>query len=299
MSSTHEVPTQRIPRLLYYLLQPVILLAVIGVWLTDPTNGSLFFITILFLQLTLGAIERRYPDRPEWQTPAKQTFTNVLLVAFLFVVSGSVGEIYTHLLSPPLDGMRTALGLDIWPHDWPLVVQLFMVFTLNEFFWYWIHRAEHQWSPIWRLSGHGAHHAFRKLSALNFGLNHPLEYFFLLLPAALLQLTFGIGAPVLGAALLLVTQASIAHCNIATNSRLIGWFFTTNQYHICHHSTDREESNSNFGCAAIVWDRVFGTFCDNRVIEAGAGPMEPNTWQKLILPIKEFETSSIAPGTQR
>ena len=134
MSSTHEVPTQRIPRLLYYLLQPVILLAVIGVWLTQPTNGSLFFITILFLQLTLGAIERRYPDRPEWQTPAKQTFTNVLLVAFLFGVSGSVGEIYTHLLSPPLDGMRTALGLDIWPHDWPLVVQLFMVFTLNEFF---------------------------------------------------------------------------------------------------------------------------------------------------------------------
>ena len=58
----------------------------------------------------------------------------MLLVAFLFVVSGSVGDIYTHLLSPPLDGMRNALGLDIWPHDWPLIVQLFMVFTLNEVF---------------------------------------------------------------------------------------------------------------------------------------------------------------------
>ena len=65
MSSTHEVPTQWIPRLLYYFLQPVILLAVVGVWLTQPTNGLLFFITILFLQLTLGAIERRYPDRPD------------------------------------------------------------------------------------------------------------------------------------------------------------------------------------------------------------------------------------------
>ncbi len=124
MSPAHEVPTQWIPRLLYYFLQPVILLAVVGIWLTQPTNGSLFFITILLLQLTLGAIERRYPARPEWQIPAKQTLTNVLLVAFLFVVSGSVGEIYTHLLSPPLDGMRNALGLDIWPHDWPLVVQL-------------------------------------------------------------------------------------------------------------------------------------------------------------------------------
>ena len=35
----------------------------------------------------------------------------------------------------------------------------------------------------------------------------PLEYFFLLLPAALLELAFGIGAPALGASLLLLAQA--------------------------------------------------------------------------------------------
>ena len=115
--------------------------------------------------------------------------------------------------------------------------QMFALFFLNELLWYWVHRAEHQWSAVWRASGHGAHHAFQKLGALNFGLNHPLEYFFLLLPGALLELTFGIGAATLGASLLLITQASIAHCNVATNSRLIGWVFTTNQYHICHHSS--------------------------------------------------------------
>ena len=150
---------------------------------------------------------------------------------------------------------------------------------------------------MWRVSGHGAHHAFQKLGALNFGLNHPLEYFFLLLPGVLLELTFGIGAATLGASLLLITQASIAHCNVATNSRLIGWVFTTNQYHICHHSLDLAESNTNFGCAAIVWDRVFGTFSDNRAVAVGSGPVEPSTWHKLIMPIKEYEVSDIAPGS--
>ena len=39
MSPAHEIPTQWIPCLLYYFLQPVILLAVVGIWLTQPTNG--------------------------------------------------------------------------------------------------------------------------------------------------------------------------------------------------------------------------------------------------------------------
>jgi sterol desaturase/sphingolipid hydroxylase (fatty acid hydroxylase superfamily) len=80
---------------------------------------------------------------------------------------------------------------------------------------------------VWRVSGHGAHHSFKKLGALNFGLNHPLELFFLLLPSALMELTFGIGAATAGAAILLITQASIAHANTAMNTRWIGLVFTT------------------------------------------------------------------------
>jgi sterol desaturase/sphingolipid hydroxylase (fatty acid hydroxylase superfamily) len=221
------------------------------------------------------------------------------MVLLLFMVSGSVGDFYTQVLSPPLEALRENLGIDIWPHHWPLLAQMFALFFLNELLWYGVHRAEHQFSVIWRVSGHGAHHAFQKLGALNFGLNHPLEYFFLLLPGALLELTFGIGAATLGASLLLITQASIAHCNVAMNSRVIGWLFTTNQYHICHHSLDLVESNTNFGCAAIVWDRVFGTFSDNRAMAVGSGPIEPSTWHKLIMPIKEYEVSDIAPGASQ
>jgi sterol desaturase/sphingolipid hydroxylase (fatty acid hydroxylase superfamily) len=134
---------------------------------------------------------------------------------------------------------------------------------------------------------------------LNFGLNHPLELFFLLLPSALMELTFGIGAATAGAAILLITQASIAHANTAMNTRWIGLVFTTNSYHICHHSADLAQSNTNYGCAAIIWDRVFGTFLDEPIVDAGTGPTEPTMWRKFLMPLQEPEDSAVAPGARR
>lgn len=295
MSYDQSAPKSSVARVLYWGLQPALLMAVIGLWLAQPTNPALYFGCILAVQLVLGVLEHRYPARAEWRIDGKQKSVSVVLVLILFLVSGSVGDFYTQVLSPPLDALRETLGINVWPHHWPLLVQMLALFFLNELLWYWVHRAEHQWSVVWRVSGHGAHHAFQKLGALNFGLNHPLEYFFLLLPGVLLELTLGIGAASLGASLLLICQASIAHSNLAMNSRVIGWLFTTNQYHICHHSLDLAESRRNFGCAAIVWDRVFGTFSDNQAVAVGSGPIEPSTWHKLMMPIKDYEVSDIAP----
>ena len=194
-----------------------------------------------------------------------------------------------------LSDMRSLLGMDVWPHHWPMIGQVILAFFLSELIWYWFHRAEHRWSLVWRLSGHGAHHSFKNLSALNFGANHPLEYFVLLAPSAIVELLFGAGAAIGGAAILLVTQASIVHSNIPTNSKGIGWLLTTNHYHIHHHSLVIEESNTNYGCAIILWDRLFGTFSDNNTIETGIGPSEPSMWNKLLIPLKEPADSQISP----
>jgi sterol desaturase/sphingolipid hydroxylase (fatty acid hydroxylase superfamily) len=189
------------------------------------------------------------------------------------------------------------VGLDIWPHHWPILAQLLMVFFASEFIWYWMHRAEHRWTWVWRLSGHGVHHSFKKLNALNFGLNHPIEYFFIVLPSILVELIFGVGVAAAGASVLTVIQTSIVHSNINLNSRGIGWLFTTNRYHICHHSVDLDESNTNYGCSAIIWDRIFGTFLDTRISEAGTGPTEPSLWKKFLMPIKQPVDTAIAPDS--
>jgi sterol desaturase/sphingolipid hydroxylase (fatty acid hydroxylase superfamily) len=295
-SVNSTLPSSLIGRLLFYGLQPALLVGVIGIWLSDPTNVSTYFYVLLLVQITLGLAEHFFPARNEWLSSARIKLRNIAIVMLLGFVSGTVSALYHLWLATPLAELRTDLNLDIWPHSWPLVVQLFVMFLMSEFLWYWIHRAEHRWNMVWRVSGHGAHHSFKTLGALNFGLNHPLELFFLLLPSILLELIFGIGAVAAGAAMLLVTQASIAHANLAMNTRGVGLVFTTNTYHICHHSVDLGQSNTNYGCAAIVWDRVFGTFLDEAILDAGTGPTEPSMWQKFLMPVRQPEDTEVAPG---
>lgn len=286
-------------RLVFWALQPALLLGVLATWIADPENPALFGLTFLGVHLLLGALEYRIPARPHWRHPATEKLVVLGIAVVSFMVGGAASGLYETYLTAPLDAIRATLHLDLWPHHWPLVPQALLVFFLSEFIWYWIHRAEHRWTPVWRLSGHGAHHAFKKLNAINAGANHPIELFLIVLPAILVDLLFGVGAAAYGAVLLTLVQTAVVHSNLRLNSSVIGRLFTTNAWHIRHHSVDLAESNTNYGCAAIVWDRVFGTFGDSAVVEAGVGPREPTTLEKLLMPLREPEGSVIAPTEQR
>jgi sterol desaturase/sphingolipid hydroxylase (fatty acid hydroxylase superfamily) len=295
--SVRHLPTDAsmLTRVVFWTLQPALLLGALAAWLADPENPALFGLTFLGVHLLLGALEYRIPARPHWRHPATEKLAVLGIAVVSFMVGGAADGLYVTYLTAPLDALRAALALDLWPHHWPLVPQALLVFFMSEFVWYWIHRAEHRWAPVWRLSGHGAHHAFKKLNAINAAANHPIELFLIVLPAIFVDLLFGVGVAAYGAALLTLVQTAVVHSNLRLNSSVIGWLFTTNAWHIRHHSADLAESNTNYGCAAIVWDRVFGTFGDSAVVEAGVGPREPTTLEKLLMPLREPEGSVIAP----
>lgn len=282
-------------RFIHYALQPLLLLAALFIWLNGRDDEVVYLLILVGTQIVLGVLEYWRPARPHWRQGLAEKTRNVLIWAVTTVLAVLIGSLYSETLAQPLAALRAELGMDVWPHHWPLVVQLFMVFFLSELLWYWIHRAEHRWSLVWRTTGHGAHHSFKRLGAINFGANHPFEMFFLVLPAALIELFFGVGVAAAGATVLLAVQAGIAHTNLNMNSRVIGWLFTTSDYHLRHHSMVLEESNTNYGCSAIVWDRMFGTFADSRIDEAGTGPSEPSTWRKFMMPFKEVSDTTIAP----
>ena len=145
--------------LIKYALHPVILLCVIGAWLMNPESPALYLVVLLCVQLLLGTLEYWIPARQMWVVHAKEKITGILIVLVLIICSISVAMLYVAFLSEPLAQLRETLHLDFWPHDWPLVIQLFMAFILSEFIWYGIHRAEHRWHIVWRVSGHGAHHS--------------------------------------------------------------------------------------------------------------------------------------------
>ena len=299
--SVRHLPTDAsmLTRVIFWALQPALLLGVLATWIADPENPALFGLTFLGVHLLLGALEYRIPARPHWRHPATEKLVVLGIAVVSFMVGGAASGLYETYLTAPLDAICATLHLDLWPHHWPLVPQALLVFFLSEFIWYWIHRAEHRWTPVWRLSGHGAHHAFKRLNAINAGANHPIELFLIVLPAIFVDLLFGVGAAAYGAVLLTLVQTAVVHSNLRLNSIVIGWLFTTNAWHIRHHSADLAESNTNYGCAAIVWDRVFGTFGDSAVVEAGVGPREPTTLEKLLMPLREPEGSVIAPTERR
>lgn len=285
--------------LIKYCLQPGLMVGVLTLWYFYRDTAWIYPAVVLSVQLLLGALEYKWPARPDWVHGAPDKFMLIAVFVSMYMFGGAIAApIYVETVNPFLSQMRTNLGLDFWPTHWPILIQVLMAFFMSEFIWYWFHRAEHRWGWVWRITGHGSHHAFKKLGAIHAGANHPLEILLVLsLPATIVELLFGAGLAIGGSTLLLLTLAFIAHANLDLNTKGIGWLFTTPRYHIHHHSAVFEESNTNYGCAAIVWDRVFGTFRDAPTRETGIGPTQPSLWEIFIMPYREPKDIETAPAT--
>ena len=68
-------------------------------------------------------------------------------------------------------------------------------------------------------------------------------------------------------------NGKLNHANLPLKSLPVyDWVFATAQQHHVHHALVRNQSDSNYGCNIILWDRIFGTYCgDTEVGQIGAG----------------------------
>lgn len=294
---TDNVPDARkawLRQLVRYWLQPVLTLLALALPLQGAAQlpYTVFWFSLISL-LTL--LEILIPARPAWQ----ETFNDKLLVLGLVWIASKSRDLFEAVFEESLfawlASARESLGLNLWPSDWPVLAQVLLIFACFEFVNYWYHRGAHQWNWLWKVSGHGTHHAFKHLTALNTMANHPLEALFLMLPRMLVGYLLGGEDVAMGVGSLFAVTVFMAHCNLDLNSRVIGWFFTTNRYHIHHHSAVRAESNTNYGCACILWDRLFGTFADGDTREAGIGKTQPSYAELFMMPFREPAASEVAP----
>ncbi len=289
--------TQLIRSLTYWWLQPILIVMALALPLAgaDESTHFAFWLSVLVL---LTVLEMIIPARPDWQGSLKE---KLLVLGFVFVAFFTYGVfegVFDQSVFPLLVSLRENLGLDIWPSHWPILVQVLLIFASYELVNYWYHRGAHQWGWLWKLSGHGAHHAFKNLTAINTFANHPFENVFLMLPRMLVGFLLGGEVVSIAVGSLFMATTIMAHSNLALNSKVIGWFFTTNRYHIHHHSMVREESNTNYGCACILWDRIFGTFRDGDTQETGIGSTQPTYTEMYLMPFREPRSSAVAPITQ-
>ena len=133
-----------------------------------------------------------------------------------------------------------------------------LVFLLDDFAYYWMHRASHVITVLW--AGHVVHHSseeFNLTVALRQSSLHGLFTWIFYLPIAFL------GVPVemwlVCHAINLIYQFWI-HTRAIDRLGPLEWVLNTPSHHRVHHGVNPEYQDKNFAGTFIVWDRLFGTF---------------------------------------
>src|SRR5215470_15315533 len=140
---------------------------------------------------------------------------------------------------------------------------LALLFIGQEFCYYWMHRFDHTVRWLW--ASHAVHHSPRQFtlaSAYRLGWTDQFSggaLFF----APLVLIGFRPEA-VLGALSLNLLYQFWLHTELVPKLGILEWVLNTPSHHRVHHAMNSEYLDRNFGGVLIVFDRLFGTFAEER-----------------------------------
>ncbi len=280
--------------LLWTFPQPLIVFActfmVASAFVTDWMNGQVLTGVILLSILPVCMIaERIIPRRKDWLLDTSDFFEDIFWVAAGFLIWVPLYDrFYDSPIGDFFSGLRESLDVSLTfsaNSIIGMVMTAIVAATCIEFIGYWAHRFQHRYMFLWRI--HATHHHIVKMSIARADRTHPLEFLGLNLGSAVVMAFFGATPEIAAVTLTLrLTNARLNHCNLPFRSGIYGWFFTTAEWHALHHSNNYDESNTNYGCSIIIWDRLFGTFNGKTSVEkVGNGKGEKlSLWTQLALP---------------
>jgi sterol desaturase/sphingolipid hydroxylase (fatty acid hydroxylase superfamily) len=226
----------------------------------EPAWRLSFFAAIF---LSLAVLELLHPrlERPELMRAlkARRWFTNFsilvlssLTLRMIFPAAATGVALFADMHGY---GLLPMLGL-------PPFVSGILAFVILDFAIWLEHVVFHKVPLFWRI--HRVHHADTGLdvtTALRF---HPLEILLSVLWKSAIILA--IGAPavsVLVFEIVLNGAAMFNHANLKLPARVDGMLrrlIVTPDMHSIHHSTEPEETGTNYGFSLSIWDRMFSTY---------------------------------------
>jgi sterol desaturase/sphingolipid hydroxylase (fatty acid hydroxylase superfamily) len=209
-----------------------------------------FFIVAMLAELAYGMRKGRNTFR--LNDSVSSLFLGVLSQARRFVTLGVGGYVYylvTEYVSLPL------MDASHW-FTWVLALVLY------DFCYYWLHRMGHERTILW--AAHVAHHQsedYNLTTALRQTSTGFLLGWIFYLPM------FLVGIP----AAVVVTVGSInliyqfwVHTQHIPKLGWYEWLFVTPSNHRVHHAQNDMYMDRNYGGMFIIWDRLFGTFQEER-----------------------------------
>lgn len=228
---------------------------IVQAWQAIETLGveKVFLLLMGPVFVMFMAVEALHLQRRRAQTySVEQVGTNTLLA-----VSHSVADGIAWLL---VIGLFYALFevrlFEIPATGWSLILLL----VLQDFFYYWFHRASHRIRWMW--ASHVTHHSSETMNlatALRQSLTYPISGMWLFwLPLA--WIGFKPETVILAVAISLAYQFFV---HTESVKKMPAWFeavFNTPSHHRVHHARNPQYIDRNYAGVLIIWDKLFGTF---------------------------------------
>ncbi|MFN1648610.1 sterol desaturase family protein [Vibrio rotiferianus] len=169
-----------------------------------------------------------------------------------------------HQATDILTGLLIA-KLYLWWFGWRLfdiemtVSTFLLLMVLQDFFYYWFHRASHRIRWMW--AAHVVHHSSERMNfstAFRQSLMYPLAGMWLFwLPLVIIGFD---PKWVVFVVLLNLGLQFFVHTQSIRSLGLLEWVFNTPSHHRVHHGVNRQYIDKNYAGVLIIWDRMFGTF---------------------------------------
>ena len=222
-----------------------------------PIRLGFFFGIFLVMAAWELAAPRRVPQHSKWVR-----WGNNLGLVFL-------NSFILRVLTPTAAvGMALFAGEQGWGLfnyvEVPLWLAVLASVLILDFFIWLQHVMVHAIPLLWRL--HRVHHADLDFDVTTGSRFHTLEI--LLSMGIKFAVILLLGPPLVAVVIfevLLNATSMFNHSNVRMPlglDRVLRWFVVTPDMHRVHHSTEDDETNSNFGFNLPWWDRLFGTYRD-------------------------------------
>ena len=137
-----------------------------------------------------------------------------------------------------------------------------LAFFMYDFLYYWAHRAGHEVRLLW--AAHVVHHSsedFNLSTALRQSSTNQIFYWIFYVPMAVVGIPVQVFVTV---ALLSAIYQFFVHTQLVPKLGWVDRIFVTPSNHRCHHGRNDYCIDVNYGFTLIIWDRMFGTYAEER-----------------------------------
>jgi sterol desaturase/sphingolipid hydroxylase (fatty acid hydroxylase superfamily) len=212
---------------------------------------------VLVAAIAIVLLELRFPERPEWRPGRSDVQSDAAFMAIVQIGLPRLLAVAAIFAISSL--MHERAPSSWWPHGWPLLAQVTAMVLAVDFIRYWLHRACHDYMPLWRL--HEVHHSPDLLYTLNVGRFHPFEKLLHFTCDSAPFLLLGVAPEVIaGYFLAYAVNGFFQHSNLRLRYGWLNYVVGSAETHRWHHARDPKRAHCNFGNTTIVWDLLFGTW---------------------------------------